>query len=396
MRLMPSSEVGRSAQIGLISASKGFMPQQIATIIPTYRRPRLLARAIRSVLCQSYPDFEVHVYDNASGDETPEVVAQFAARDPRVKYHAHPRNIGMMENFAFGISHVETPYFSILSDDDFLLPGFFERAMSDLEDYPEAMFFFGGQLYTNSQGEVVAAPVEVWNAEGLLRPPALFEIIAPGAWVTWTSILFRSSVLSIIGGLDTALGHTADVDLILRAALRCAALLSKTPCAAFTIHSGSASESDRSHVHEAHLELTGFTKMERAIHSAGEDGIFSRGIAARLGAIYRARVERNLFRRALLLALHGESVLALKTADVLGQKFDRTGLAALIRFAADQGAVARLPLLALRGFRAARRVCLDAGNAPRHRQHTALIEESLSKLSPGDVVPVRRSAQSRR
>src|ERR1039458_5172442 len=117
------------------------MTAQITTVIPTYRRPRPLARAIQSVLCQSYPHFEVHVYDNASGDETPEVVAQFAARDPRVKYHVHPRNIGMMENFAYGISHVETPFFSILSDDDFLLPGFFERAMSALEDYPEAMFF---------------------------------------------------------------------------------------------------------------------------------------------------------------------------------------------------------------------------------------------------------------
>ncbi len=370
------------------------MTAQITTVIPTYRRPRPLARAIRSVLCQSYPHSEVHVYDNASGDETPEVVAEFAAHDPRVKYHVHPRNIGMMENFAYGISHVETPFFSILSDDDFLLPGFFERAMSALEDYPEAMFFFGGLLYADSKGEVVAAPVEAWNAEGLLRPPALFEIIAPGAWVTWTSVLFRSSILSIIDELDTAEGHTADVDLILRAALRCTAVLSKTPCAVFTIHPGSASESDRSHVHDAHLGLTGFTKIEHAIHRAGEDGIFSRDVAARLGAFYRARVERNLFRRALLVALHGESGLALKTADVLSQKFGRTGFAALIRFVAAQGAVGGLPRLALRGLRAARRGYLDAGNAGLHREHTALIRESLSRLSPGDAIPVRRLAQS--
>jgi glycosyltransferase involved in cell wall biosynthesis len=45
---------------------------QITTIIPTFMRPQLLGRAIRSVLGQSYPHFEVHVYDNASGDETPQ------------------------------------------------------------------------------------------------------------------------------------------------------------------------------------------------------------------------------------------------------------------------------------------------------------------------------------
>lgn len=47
----------------------------ITTIIPTYRRPRLLRRAIRSVLNQTYPHFQVCVYDNASGDETATIVA---------------------------------------------------------------------------------------------------------------------------------------------------------------------------------------------------------------------------------------------------------------------------------------------------------------------------------
>lgn len=42
----------------------------ITAVIPTYRRPRLLRRAIKSVLAQTYPHFQVCVYDNASGDET--------------------------------------------------------------------------------------------------------------------------------------------------------------------------------------------------------------------------------------------------------------------------------------------------------------------------------------
>ncbi|RKX41747.1 MAG: glycosyltransferase family 2 protein, partial [Thermotogae bacterium] len=63
----------------------------ITTIIPTYRRPKLLQRAIKSVLNQTYPHFQVCVYDNASGDETAEVVAEFAKKDPRVKYYCHPK-----------------------------------------------------------------------------------------------------------------------------------------------------------------------------------------------------------------------------------------------------------------------------------------------------------------
>jgi hypothetical protein len=53
----------------------------------------------------------------------------------------------MMENFAHGISKVSIPFFNILSDDDFILPGFYNTAMRSLEEYPEAGFFFGGLLF---------------------------------------------------------------------------------------------------------------------------------------------------------------------------------------------------------------------------------------------------------
>ncbi len=58
---------------------------QITTVIPTYRRPKLLKRAILSVLRQSYKDLQVHVYDNASDDTTEQVVADLASADSRVK-----------------------------------------------------------------------------------------------------------------------------------------------------------------------------------------------------------------------------------------------------------------------------------------------------------------------
>ena len=107
--------------IGMPEGSGAFKPL-ITTIIPTYRRPKLLKRAIKSVLNQTYPHFQVCVYDNASEDETAEVVAEFAKKDPRVKYHCHPENIGAIKNFKYGLERVGTEYFSILLDDDLLLP----------------------------------------------------------------------------------------------------------------------------------------------------------------------------------------------------------------------------------------------------------------------------------
>jgi len=138
----------------------------ITTVITTYRRPQLLARAIHSVLAQEYQDFQIHIYDDASGDETEDVVNEFAARDPRVKYHCHPCNIGIMQNFEFAIAHVETPLFNIISDDDFVLRGFFQRAVRALEQDRDAAFFLGGLIYAGTDGEVVHSSVSNWQQTG--------------------------------------------------------------------------------------------------------------------------------------------------------------------------------------------------------------------------------------
>ena len=79
------------------------MTEMISTIITTYRRPLLLKRAINSVLKQTYPHFQVYVYDNASGDETEKIAHDLMKKDSRVKYHRHPENIGMMANYQYAL-----------------------------------------------------------------------------------------------------------------------------------------------------------------------------------------------------------------------------------------------------------------------------------------------------
>ena len=130
----------------------------ITTVIPTYQRPRLLERAIRSVLNQTYPRFQVCVYDNASEDETKEVVAKLMKEDPRVKYFCHSSNIGVGPNFNYGLSRIETQYFSILSDDDVLIPNFFESALEKLAHYPNAMLVAGLCLIVDNNAVLAVSP----------------------------------------------------------------------------------------------------------------------------------------------------------------------------------------------------------------------------------------------
>jgi len=206
--------------------------QIITTVIPTYRRPRLLSRAICSVLKQSFPHFEVHVFDNASGDETPEVVAKLAARDPRVKYHCHSENIGLVRNFIFAVEQVQTPFFNILSDDDIVLPDFFESAIRVLTDYPEVATYIGATIDAKICGAVVDVPVHRYR-HGILRPPeGLFEILRKGH-TNWTGFMIRRKELGPGGGLDEQVDTIFDVDFQLRLAAQYAVFVSPSPAAVF-------------------------------------------------------------------------------------------------------------------------------------------------------------------
>jgi len=64
----------------------------VSVVIPTYNRAHLVGRAIRSVLNQTYQDFEIIVVDDGSTDNTEEVVKSF--NDPRIRYIRHEENRG--------------------------------------------------------------------------------------------------------------------------------------------------------------------------------------------------------------------------------------------------------------------------------------------------------------
>src|SRR5881296_3833899 len=166
---------------------------QITTVIPTFRRPRLLRRAVESVLAQTYPHLEVAVVDNASGDETSEVVADLARRDPRVRYSCHSENLGPVANFQAGMDSVTTPYFSFLCDDDLLLPDFYRHALECIRREPRAGFFCGQTvIYDSELGSHYVKPTRPWS-NGLYEAGRTTARMVDAGFI-WTAVLFALEV----------------------------------------------------------------------------------------------------------------------------------------------------------------------------------------------------------
>lgn len=213
----------------------------ITTIITTFRRPHLLKRAVQSVLNQTYTNIKICVYDNASNDETEEIMNEFVKKDSRVFYHRHPENIGMMHNYKFAFSKINTLYFSFLSDDDFLLPWFYETAMEGFKRYSDIAFSACEVLIVNEQGElVISDPISTWKKEGYYSmPEGILEMVGKdrSKFPVPTTVLFQSKlVLEINPDWSEEIQLWWDPNYLLNIASRYPIYITKKTCGIYVVH----------------------------------------------------------------------------------------------------------------------------------------------------------------
>ena len=93
---------------------------RVSVCIPVYNGEQFLAETIRSVLDQSYRDFELVVLDNASTDGTGRIAR--AVGDPRLRVETNPTTIAQPDNWRAAVDLCRAPLVKLLCADD-LLPG---------------------------------------------------------------------------------------------------------------------------------------------------------------------------------------------------------------------------------------------------------------------------------
>ena len=195
--------------------------KKVTCVIPTYRRPESLRLAILSVLRQNYEALKVSVFDDASGDQTKDVVKRLAEKDSRVSYYCHSCNIGSEPNFKYAIESVDTPYFSILSDDDMLSKTFYEKAVSILDKNSDIMFVISNTLIINTERDLVQ--VQNSKSDGSVtfyRNEDRFNAFHLGVFPSWNGILFRKKVAETYSAMSHNNDLAHDHKFLVRAAAR--------------------------------------------------------------------------------------------------------------------------------------------------------------------------------
>ena len=110
---------------------------KISVIMSVYNGESYLSEAIDSVLAQSFTDFELIVINDCSTDQTGALLAQYAARDSRVRVHTNEVNLRLPSSLNKAISLAAGQYIARMDADDICLPDRLEKQYAFMEANPD-------------------------------------------------------------------------------------------------------------------------------------------------------------------------------------------------------------------------------------------------------------------
>lgn len=125
---------------------------KVSVGLPVYNGENYLEEAIASILAQTLQDFELIISDNASNDRTAAICHTFAQKDPRIRYHRNPENIGGAPNFNRVVDLAQGQYFKWAAHDDRLAPTFLEHCVAALDANPDAVLAHSWTQIIDHQG----------------------------------------------------------------------------------------------------------------------------------------------------------------------------------------------------------------------------------------------------
>lgn len=189
----------------------------VSVCIPTYNYASLLPQAVESVLGQTWGDFELLVYDDASTDETVEVMQPYL-EDPRVQFVVHDKNQGLFANFNKSVERARGKYVKYLCADDWLDRRFLEHTVPVLEANPSSHLLTTAHWHVDYEGELYAEQIGPFGPGPLdAAEHAALQLALWGNVVGMpTNTLIRRESLARVGGFDAQYAPGADVHLWLK------------------------------------------------------------------------------------------------------------------------------------------------------------------------------------
>lgn len=130
----------------------------ISVIMPIYRAEKYVEEAVRSILDQSFQDFELLAIDDKGGDGSMDIVRSI--RDPRIRILENDRNRGIAYATNVGLKHAEGRYIALMDDDDIAMKDRLQLEYDYLEEHPDIDVVGGEDISVDADGQVISDQIQ--------------------------------------------------------------------------------------------------------------------------------------------------------------------------------------------------------------------------------------------
>ncbi len=173
---------------------------EISVVLPCYNGERYLREAVKSIMDQTFTDWELIIVDDWSSDTTPNIIRELVKEDKRIKSIRNSENLKLPRALNAGFEIARGRYLTWMSDDNLYENRAFARMYQELEEYGDISMVCADMLIIDSEGKVLGSSVtyddkKFWrdNRVGLC-------------------VLYRREVYETIGGFDPDLFLVEDYD----------------------------------------------------------------------------------------------------------------------------------------------------------------------------------------
>jgi glycosyltransferase involved in cell wall biosynthesis len=237
----------------------------VSVIIPTYNRALLIGKAIKSVLNQTYHDFEIIVIDDGSTDNTEETVKSF--NNFKIRYIFHSDNRGVSAARNTGIRASRGKYIALLDSDDEWLPEKLDEQIKVFKsEFAEVGVVYSNVLYIDESGKNMNKLSNPKKVEGYI-----YEDLLGGNYVgTSSTLLIKKECFDRVGLFDDLLKAENDWDMWIRIAKYYRFALIKIPLVKYRFHSNRISNNPELKIIMASRILVKYAnelKKRRGTHS---------------------------------------------------------------------------------------------------------------------------------
>ena len=163
---------------------------KVSVIMPVYNGERYIREAIKSILNQTYKNFELLIIDDCGQDKSMDIVRAYAKIDDRIRIIYNRSNKGIAYSRNVGLDVCDGEYIAIMDDDDYAFNYRLSKQVEFLDNNPQYDVVGGKAKWIDGEGRVIKPEIDLLKDEKKIKTMFLFFNIFNNS-----EVMFRKEIV---------------------------------------------------------------------------------------------------------------------------------------------------------------------------------------------------------